>query len=287
MTDRSLDAERPSAAPRPLPRHGRVPWASETRLLVYGSFIVVALLWQIGSTLGVMDPMFFSSPTAVVIAGVREVQTPLFWNDLRTSAFEFLVGYIAAVGSGVVFGFLFGWFRRLGYFAEPWVNALNATPSLALMPLVVLWFGLDSTSKVAIVFITTFVPVVVNTYTAARTLDQRLARVAASFGARRWFLLRTLVFPTIAPFVFAAARIGVGRAVSGVVVGEFYTAQAGLAYRLFQYASLLKTADLLFGALFITAIALGAFKLVEIAERRVLRWRSVTASSRVLQTEDA
>lgn len=260
---------------------------NETRLLVYGSFIFVALLWQVGSAFSVLNPMFFSSPTAVVVAGVQEVQTPLFWNDLRISGFEFLVGYVAAVGSGVVFGFLLGWFRRLGYFFEPWVNALNATPSLALMPLVVLWFGLGSTSKVAIVFVTTFVPVVVNTYTAARTLDQRLVRVAASFGARRWLLLRTLAFPTIAPFVFAAARVGVGRAVSGVVVGEFYTAQAGLAYRLFQYAQLLKTADLLFGALLITALALGAFKLVEMAERRVLRWRAAATSSRMLQTEEA
>jgi NitT/TauT family transport system permease protein len=244
------------------------------------SFVIVAIVWELAADLGLLNASFFASPSAIILAGTRVVATPVFWNDLWTSAYEFLVGYAIAVTSGLLLGILMGWFKRVSYLCEPWVNALNATPSIALMPLVLIWFGIGPTSKIAIVFITTFVPVVVNIYTGARTVDPRLMRVAASFGASRTQLFRTVVAPSIAPFGFAGARIGVGRAVSGVIVGEFFAAQAGLGFRLFQDADLLHTADVLFGALTITFLALGAFKLVGVAERRTLRWRSVVTDSR-------
>jgi ABC-type nitrate/sulfonate/bicarbonate transport system permease component len=261
----------------PLDRFGRWFGGNRQRILPLLSFALVALVWEVSADIGLLNQAFFASPTAIVTAGVRDVQTQLFWGDVRASASEFIVGYGIAVFAGLVFGFTMGWFRRFGYFFRPWIDALNATPSLALMPLVLIWFGLGASSKVAIVFITTFVPVVVNIYTGARTVDQKFLRVAAGFGASRTFLLRSVVVPSIAPFGFAAARLGVGRAVSGVVVGEFFSAQAGLAYRLFQDAQLLQTARLLFGALTITFLALGAFRFVSFAESRTLRWR-VTAS---------
>jgi NitT/TauT family transport system permease protein len=147
------------------------------------------------------------------------------------------------------------------------------------MPLILIWFGLGAPAKVAIVFVTAFVPVVLNVYTGVRTVDQRLIRVAASFAASRSHLVRSVVVPSIAPFGFAGARIGVGRAVSGVVVGEFFASQSGLAFRIFQDAQVLETANVLFNALAITFLALAAFKLVGLAERRTLRWRWIGSSS--------
>jgi NitT/TauT family transport system permease protein len=252
----------------------------EERALPLISFLLVAIIWEVGADVGILNITFFASPSSIALAGFREIQTPIFWGDAWTSVYEFLLGYTIAVTAGLLLGILMGWFRRVSYFCEPWVNALNATPSIALMPLILIWFGIGPTSKVAIVFITTFVPVVVNIYTGARTVDPHLLRVAASFGASRTFLFRSVVAPSIAPFGFAGARIGVGRAVSGVIVGEFFAAQAGLGFRLFQDANLLHTANVLFGALTITFLALGAFKLVEVAERRSLRWRSVVPGGR-------
>ncbi len=260
-----------------IPRWRRL--TREERVLPLTSFAVLLVVWEITADRGILNPLFFASPSAIVVAGWNDVHTALFWNDFWTSVSEFLVGYALAVGAGLSFGFAMGWYRRLGYFGRPWVDALNATPSLALMPLVLIWFGLGASSKIAIIFVTTFIPVAVNVYTAASTVDHRFLRVGAAFGSGRAHLLRTIVVPSIAPFAFAAARIGVGRAVSGVVVGEFFSAQAGLAYRLFQDAQLLRTADLLFGALLITFLGLGAFKLVSVAERWTLRWRVSSAGT--------
>ncbi len=250
----------------------------ESRILPLASFVLVAAAWEIGARTGALNPVFFASPSAVVVAGFHEVQTALFWSDLWTSATEFLMGYGIAVLAGLVFGFAMGWFVHFGYFFRPWIDALNATPSLALMPLVLIWFGLGPPSKVAIIFVTTFIPVVVNVYTGANTVSHQFLRVANSFRSSRAVLLRSVVVPSVAPFAFAAARIGVGRAVSGVVVGEFFSAQSGLAYRLFQDAQLLQTARLLFGALTITLLALGGFRLVNLLERRALHWRTAGAT---------
>jgi NitT/TauT family transport system permease protein len=251
----------------------------EGRLLPLVSFVAVAILWEIGADTGVLNPVFFPPPTEIVRTGVQEVQSATFWGDVGTSVFEFLWGYLIAITLAFPCGVLIGWFRRLRYLSEPWVDALNATPTLALMPLVLIWFGLGTSAKVAIVFITAFIPVVLNVYTGVRTVDHRLLGVAASFGATRNRIMRTVVVPSVAPFGFAGARIGVGRAVSGVVVGEFFASDSGLAFRIFHDAQLLQTASVLFYALVITFLALGAFNLVGLIEHRVLRWRSIASGS--------
>ncbi len=247
----------------------------EERLWPLASFLLVGVVWELAADVGVLNPQFFSQPSAVIVAGFRDIQTSTFWDDVSSSVSVFLVGYAIAIAAGFVVGVLMGWFRRVEYLFGPWVDGLNATPSLALMPLILIWFGLGAPARMAIVFVTAFVPVVLNVYTGVRTVDQRLIRVAASFASSRSKLVRSVVVPSIAPFGFAGARIGVGRAVSGVVVGEFFAAQSGLAYRIFQDAQVLDTANVLFNALAITFLALAAFKLVGLVERRALRWRSI------------
>jgi ABC-type nitrate/sulfonate/bicarbonate transport system permease component len=247
----------------------------EEQLWPLASFLFVGVVWELAADAGVLNPQFFSQPSAVIVAGFRDIQTSTFWDDVSASVSVFFVGYAIAIAAGFVVGVLMGWFRRVEYLFGPWVDGLNATPSLALMPLILIWFGLGAPARMAIVFVTAFVPVVLNVYTGVRTVDQRLIRVAASFASSRSKLVRSVVVPSIAPFGFAGARIGVGRAVSGVVVGEFFAAQSGLAYRIFQDAQVLDTANVLFNALAITFLALAAFKLVGLVERRALRWRSI------------
>jgi taurine transport system permease protein len=243
-----------------------------------GSVIGVFVLWEVAADLHWISRLFFSSPSGIIAAGIREVHLPSFWDDLRISSLEFAVGYGLALGVGVPLGVLIGSNRRVGYLLEPWIHALNSTPSLALMPLVVLWFGLGIESKFAIVFISAVVPVVVNMYVGVRTIEPRLLTVARSFGAHRLLLFRTVVLPGLLPFIFVSARIGVGRSVSGVVVGEFYASQAGLASRIFQAGVNAQTDKLFFGALVITALAMLAFGFVGVVQGRALSWRRVAVT---------
>ena len=256
-------------------------WMKEReRLLVPAAALIVFLLaWQLASTLGLINQLFFASPSAVVSSGYHVVQTAQFWSDFRVSVSEFVVGYGMGLVSGLAAGFALGWFWRLRFIFRPWVDALNSIPGIALVPLVLIWFGLGFSSKIALIFLITFPVVVVNMYTATSSINPQYLRVGRSFGCSKFRLLRTIVFPSIAPFAFAAARIGVGRGVSGVVVGEYFAASSGLAYRLLQYGHDRQTGLLLFDALFITVVALGAFRVVSMVEKRVLHWRHVGAHS--------
>jgi len=267
--------ETPALRPR-----GSSRWTVlEPTLLPLGSFVVLLVLWEVTSRLEMINPFFFSSPTGVAQAAATNIVTPEFWNDVWISTQEFLVGYIAAVSIAIPFGLLTGWFRPLHFLFEPWLAAFNSMPRLALLPLVVLWVGLGFWSKAVIVFLGVFFPVAINTFQGVRTVDRNLYDVALSFRASSYRRIMSVVLPSVTPFALVGMKLGIGRAVSGVVVAEFFTSDDGLGNFIFRAGAQLDTGKLLFGAFFITALALLAFAGISAIERRVKGWQPRVGSA--------
>lgn len=265
----------PSASHR---QRWRADW---TTWLPWASAVFVLVIWQIGTTVGFFDRQFFSAPSSVVVAGYHAIQTHDFWYDVYVSfGKEFLVGYVAAVAAAVPFGLLTGWFRRCQYFFDPMLNALNATPRIALLPVIVVWFGLGIESKVVIVFVGVFISVALNTFDGVRTVDRNQLDVARSFGASTLRRLTSVVLPSVIPFALVGMRLGVGRGVEGVMVGEFYTSTAGLGYFVLRAGRALEVDQLIFGAVVITIIALLMFQGVSRLERRFTAWRPRVGSAK-------
>ena len=194
------------------------------------SVLGVFVAWELAVVTGLLRSRFLVPPSEVIAAGIVEVQNPRFWRDVQVSFFEFAVGYGAAVVLGVSLGIVLGWFRRLSYLFEPMVNFFYAVPRIALLPLIVLWFGLTIWSKVAVVFLGAWITILLNTFHGVRTVDPRLLSVARTFGASRRRIFISVVLPGSVPFILAGLRLGVGRALIGVVVGELYAASAGLGF---------------------------------------------------------
>jgi ABC-type nitrate/sulfonate/bicarbonate transport system permease component len=251
----------------------------EPTLLPLASFAIVVLAWELASRLGLISAFFFSSPSGVMGAAAANIVLPEFWNDVWISTQEFLVGYVAAIAIAIPFGLLTGWFRPLHFIFEPWLAAFNATPRLALLPLVVLWVGLGFWSKAVIVFLGVFFPVAINTFQGVRTVDRNLYDVAVSFRASGYRRIMSVVLPSVTPFALVGMKLGIGRAVSGVVVAEFFTSDDGLGNFIFRAGAQLDTAKLLFGAFFITALALLAFAAISAIERRVKGWQPRVGSA--------
>lgn len=251
----------------------------EPTVLPLASFGVLIVIWELGARFGLISEFFFSSPSGVLQAAAVNIVTPEFWNDVWISAQEFLVGYVAAVALAIPFGLLTGWYRKLHFLFEPWLAAFNATPRLALLPLVVLWVGLGFWSKALIVFLGVFFPVAINTFQGVRTVDRNLYDVARSFGASGYRRIMSVVLPSVTPFALVGMKLGIGRAVSGVVVAEFFTSEDGLGNFIFRAGAQLDTAKLLFGAFFITALALLAFAAISAVERRVKGWQPRVGSA--------
>jgi NitT/TauT family transport system permease protein len=220
-----------------------------------------------------INTFFFSSPSSVAAAGVLEIQNPRLWNDIVVSGTEFFLGYFLGILFAIPLGLIAGWYVRLNYFLDLWLNFFNAAPRIALMPLIVLWVGIGLWSKVLVVFLGVFFTVVMNTIAGMRTLDARQLDLAAVFGASRSRIFWTIALPTTLPFIFAGMRLGIGRALIGVIVGELYAANAGLGYMIAVAGHTLQTDRLLFGVLLVTLMGVLLAELLRFSERRIVRWR--------------
>ena len=250
-------------------------WAARHERLLYalGGILGFLLVWELGGRAGLINQLFFSRPSAIFMAGVEEVQLPRFWEDFRISATEFGVGYLLAVAMAIPLGLLAGWYKRLQYGLDPWLNFMNSLPRVALMPVLVIWFGLGMESKIAVVWLGAFFSIIIPTVQGVKTVDRRFLDVARSFGASRRLLFTSVVAPATVPFMVTGLRLGVGRALIGVVVGELFAATSGLGVMLSRAGDALQTDRLLFGVLIFTVAGVLGVEAVRRFERYFQRWR--------------
>lgn len=245
--------------------------------LIYAVAGIVSFLafWEIGSRIGIVNSLFFSRPTAIIAAGINEVQLPRFWVDFQTSATEFVTGYTLAIVLSVPLGLAAGWYRRLQYTIDPWLNFVNALPRVALLPILVIWFGLGIESKIAVVFLGSFFSIIIPTIQGVKTVDRRYIDVATSFGASRSRLFTSVVAPATVPFMVTGLRLGIARALIGVVVGELYAATVGLGVMITRASASLQADRLLFGVLIFTCAGVVGVEAIRRVERYFQRWRPI------------
>lgn len=257
------------------PRHPLVSWyrRNERTVLSALGLLVFFGTWQIGASLGVIDPYFFSSPAAVFAAGVREVQLPRFWVDVRTSALELGVGSLAAVILAVPLGIAIGWYRRISLTFDPWLNFFNALPRVALVPLVVLWAGLGVEMKMVIVFLGGFFSIILPTVEGVRTVERSLLDVSRSFRARERLIFTSLVIPGTLPFIASGMRVAVGRVLAGVIIAEFYAQTQGIGVMISRSSQTEQPDRMLFGVLIFTLLGIVLTEVVGSVERYLQRWR--------------
>ncbi len=203
-----------------------------------------------------LKPIFISSPT--LIAGSA----------------GYLLGLVLALAIGIPLGLAGGWYRRLSYAVQPFLAALNATPQVAFLPLIIIWVGTGLSERVLIIFLLAVLPLAINAHAAVRTTDPRLIKVAGSFGASEWQLFRTIILPSSVPFLLAGLRLAIGRGMIGVVVGEIYGSAAGLGAMINQAGARFQTDRVFVGVLTIVAAGVILVEVVQRIERRVEIWRT-------------
>jgi NitT/TauT family transport system permease protein len=221
-----------------------------------------------------LKPIFISSPTLVAKAAFRMFfVTGEMWRDLAWSSLGYGLGLAFAIALGIPLGLAAGWYRRLSYAIEPFLSALNATPQIAFLPLIVIWVGTGIGARVLIILLLAVLPIAISAHAAVRTTDPRLVRVAASFGASDGWLFRTVILPGSIPFLLAGLRLAIGRGMIGVVVGEIYGAAAGVGAMINQAGSRFETDKVFVGVLTIVAAGVILVEMIQRIERRVEVWR--------------
>jgi NitT/TauT family transport system permease protein len=240
------------------------------RLIALAGFV---LLWHLASIPA--GRLLLPSPVDIFPALIDELRSGQLVTATLVSLQVFVAGYALAVVTGVGLGVLMGGMPRLGETLEIYVNAVNATPRIALIPLFILWFGLGPVAKIAVVWFMAVLPVVINTYAGVQNTDPDLLEAARSFGARRGQLFRHVMLPGALPYVVTGLRLGASMAMIGTVFAELQTALAGLGYLMAQFSGSFQTAKYFVPVLVLAGMGMLVSQSLKVAERRLARWKQL------------
>jgi NitT/TauT family transport system permease protein len=237
------------------------------------SFVVILLAWEGAARLRWVNPFFMSQPSAIAAVLEQDVRSGELPRALSVSLREFGAGFGAAVVVGLCLGVLAGWFRTFEYAIDPFIWFIYSAPLIAFYPLFVLWLGLGTHTVIAISFLLSVTPIAVNTLAGIKGVSQTLLLAARSFGARPRDVLWKVALPSSVPMIVAGLRLGVGRALTGVVIAELFVPSGGLGSSIAYNAGLLRTTDMLASLMVIVVLGVICTQGLSAIETRFDSWR--------------
>ena len=239
------------------------------------SIVSLALLWEIAGR--IMDSTLIPPLSHIAAAWWKLLSSGKLLSNISLSLTTLAIGFFLAVLCGVVLGLLMGRFRAVEHFLDLYVNALMSAPTTAFVPVLILWFGLGIESRIAVVFLFAVFVIIINTMTGVKQVDSVLVEMARSFGAKEREVFFKIILPAALPAIMAGVRLGMGRAVKGMVTGEMLLTLTGIGAMIMQYGSAFATDSLFAVILTILLLAMLTIKAVQWLDRRVTGWKAEIA----------
>jgi sulfonate transport system permease protein len=244
---------------------GLLPWLFPVLLL---------LIWQAASSSGLLQSRVLPAPTAVVSAFWHLLISGELWHHVKVSAGRALLGLLVGGGLGLLLGLLNGSSRIASTLLDTTLQMIRNIPALALIPLVILWFGIDETAKLFLVAVGVFFPIYINTYHGIRSVDPQLVEMGKSYGLNRWQLYKEIILPGAMPSILVGLRFALGLVWVLLIVAETISAQAGIGYMTMNAREFLQTDIVLVGILLYAILGKLADVLARALERYLLRWHA-------------
>jgi len=261
----------PEEAVEPAAR-GLSPLARE-RLLGFAAPFALLVLWEALARVGLIDPRFFPAPSSIAAAFVRLCASGELWENLSASLVRLFWGYLLGGIPALLLGLAMGLYRPVRTIVDPLVAATYPVPKSAILPLVLLVFGLGEASKIVMVALGVFYPMLINTAAGVLQIDRIYLDVGRNFGAGRWQMFRTIALPGAAPLIMAGIKLGVGMGLILIAIAEMVGAQSGIGYMIWN-AWQLMAVETMFVALIVIAVLGFAFTVaLDEIERRLLPWK--------------
>jgi len=237
------------------------------------SLLVLALLWEILSRAGIIDPFYAPAPSEILRVVFSLFAEGTILNHLEATFTAALSGLVIGLAIGILLGFAAALMPLLADVLEPVMMLLNAIPRVILAPLFVIWLGIELSSKIALAVVLVAVLIFFAVYSGIKDVNQLFVERVWTLGGGRMTLLREVYIPSVTAWVLSSLKVAVGFAFTGAVVGEFVAATRGLGY-LLQFAQSTYNAALTLGLIFlIMSFVLLLFVCAELIEHRLLRWR--------------
>jgi len=247
---------------------------AEAKVISFFSPVLLLILWEILARSGVLDIRLFSSPSLILQTFIPVLFSGELLLHTWVSVRRILLGFLAGAVPGILLGLSMGLFPLVRAALEPMVAITFPIPKLAIMPLILLVFGLGETSKVFTVGIGVFYLVLINTMSGVLNIDKIYLDVAKNYGASRWNFYRTVALPGAMPMIFAGLKLGVGTALILIVAAELTAAGAGLGDWIWRAYDMFDIERMFTSLIMLTVLGYLFSNLLDIVERWVIPWKS-------------
>jgi NitT/TauT family transport system permease protein len=243
------------------------------------SLVVLLVGWELVGRYVVTNKLFFVPLSDVVFATVRLLESGELQLHMAASFKAIAYGMALSIVVGIAFGTLMGASRTVADYTEVYLNALYATPLVAIAPLLILWLGIGIASKVAVVFLISVFPIIISTASGVRNVDAYFLDVARAFSATRRQIISKVLVPASLPFVLTGVRLAIGRAIVGVVIGELFGASAGLGFLIYTAGQTFDVPALFSGVICLAVAGVSLTWLLQKLETRLIRWKPMQLES--------
>jgi NitT/TauT family transport system permease protein len=231
------------------------------------------LIWEILARLLLENELLIPPPSSVLRSFWRLAVSGQLNKHFAATLLEFTYGFATATIVGIVVGYLMGMHRWFDEVMDPWIATLYSIPIITVVPLIIIWFGIGMVSKVIVVFKITAVAIILNTAAGIKNLDPIWLELAKSLRLSRWETTYKIRFPGALPYIITGMRLGVGRALLGVIVAELMAANAGLGYLLRDASETWDSPKLFVTVTLLAVIGLVSFNLIKRLEQKIAPWR--------------
>jgi ABC-type nitrate/sulfonate/bicarbonate transport system permease component len=248
----------------------KTPWWEHAALYRYGFVVAILIVWE--ATAPFISPIFFTSPSKIAVAFYETTVSGELPYFLAQSLEVMFYGLVTAIIVGIPLGVAMARIRWLDWALDLPINALYATPLVAVVPLLVLWFGIYLKAKIIVVFLFAVFPILINTYQGVRECDKGMLEVAQSFRSSEWRMWRDVLLPFAVPYIIAGLRLAIGRGLIGMIIAEFYTTISGLGFMITKYANVFAMDKTFVPVIVLMVLGVSLTTLLKWVGRRIAPW---------------
>jgi len=260
-------------------RHARRLKSRDLMLAIVTPLVLLAL-WEIAARTGLIDERLYTPPSAIGIRGGEMIASGDLWVHVGATLLRLVVGFVIGSIAGILFGLIMGLWRPVRAALEPTFTALYALPKIAILPLLLLIFGLTETPKILSVAISVFFVVQINTLSGIVQIDARILEAARAYRARGLNLFRHVLLPGAMPAIMTGLRVSAGMAVIVITAVEFVASNEGLGYLIWNSWQLFQPATMFVGLITVALIGAGVTGLIILLERALIPWRRAGAATK-------
>lgn len=237
------------------------------------SLVGVLILWEIITQVGAISELFLPAPSSIIREGIIMVENGEIFKHIGASFYRIALGFLIGSILGILIGLLTGMSKLADATGTPIIYALYPIPKIALLPLIILWLGIGEVSKVTVISLGVFFPVVINTHSGVKNIDPLFIKVAVSFYASKLSLIRKVILPGALPVIFAGLKLAAGTSLLMLVAAEMIAAQEGVGAMILHYGDLMLTTKLMVGVILLSILGILFTNTLQFLEKKIVPWK--------------